>query len=244
MTLRAKQSLAVVLGFVVATVMVVLGVWQMGRFQLSVADVAQQRAQLPPVELAPAVHADGSIDDVFGRRVRAEGEFLPGYQSVVGSGEPRVVTALRLSDGRHVAVVRGQVAPGAHAVAPPVGPQLVAGIFSASDHEADRPQGSVRLQQLAQEWPSPLISGYITLDEEQSRAHGLLPARVELPKQEGTYMHQGYALQWWVFAAASVAFGIFTARQFKVQEEMRAERLRRREEKMRTVGGDGEGLVE
>src|SRR5690606_37538444 len=87
---------------------------------------------------------------------------------------------------------------------------------------------SVRAQKLAQTLPSPLIAGYVTLSEAESAAQGLGPAAAELPESEGTAMHQGYALQWWVFAGASIAFSIFLARNFRIQEEKRAERIARR----------------
>ncbi|WP_296137386.1 SURF1 family protein [uncultured Tessaracoccus sp.] len=221
MSLRTKQFVAVASGLAVAAVMVVLGLWQMSRFQLSVEDVATERAAQPPVALAPAVHANGTVDDVYGRRVSAAGEYLPEHQVVTGTTEARVVTAMRLDDGRHVAVVRGSVAEGDQPAAPPSGRQEIVGVFLASDHEQDRPSGSVRLQRLAQTWPAPLVGGYVTLDEEQSAQQGLAPAKVELPEQHGTAMHQGYALQWWVFAVAAIAFGIFLARQFRVAEERR-----------------------
>ena len=208
MSLRTKQFVAVASGLAVAAVMVVLGLWQMSRFQLSVEDVATERAAQPPVALAPAVHANGTVDDVYGRRVSAAGEYLPEHQVVTGTTEARVVTAMRLDDGDQPA-------------APPSGRQEIVGVFLASDHEQDRPSGSVRLQRLAQTWPAPLVGGYVTLDEEQSAQQGLAPAKVELPEQHGTAMHQGYALQWWVFAVAAIAFGIFLARQFRVAEERR-----------------------
>lgn len=225
MSLKAKQVLTISIGVLVAAVMVFLGIWQMNRFRLSVEDIAAERAALPAVELAPAVHDDGSVDDVYGRQVLVSGEFLPEYEEVVGTTEARVVTAFQLDDGRHVAVVRGQWAEGGEPPAPPSGNIDISGIFTASDHKTERPTGSVRLQQLAQTWPSPLFSGYVTLDAEQAEAQGLAPAVAELPEQEGTYMHQGYALQWWVFAAASIAFSVFLSRQFAAQDKLRREKI-------------------
>lgn len=230
MSLRAKQVTAIVCGFIVAVAMVLLGLWQMNRFQLSVEDIAAERAAMPAVDLAPAVHDDGSVDDVYGRQVKFSGEYLPEYEQVVGTTEARVVTAFKMSDGRHLAVVRGGVDEGDEPAEPPAGPQDVEAVFTASDHAQERPAGSVRLQQLAQEWPSPLVAGYVTLSEADSAAQGLKAVEAELPEQQGTAMHQGYALQWWVFAAAAIAFSVFLARQFRVQEEQRAERIRRRRE--------------
>lgn len=228
MTLRLKQALVIVLGVVVAAVMIALGLWQMARFQLSVEDVAQQRAQQPPVELAPAVHPDGSIDDIFGRRVEVSGVFLPEFSTTLtDEKQRRDLSLLRLPDGRHLAVVRGAVSPGQPIPPPPAGQQRLSGIFSASESE-DTPGEPLRLQSLAQRWPTPLIAGFVTADAQYAKTQGLSPATVRLPKQHGTYMHQGYALQWWVFAAAAVAFAIFTARQLRINDEAKRKRRDRR----------------
>lgn len=228
MTLRAKQATAIAVSALVAAVMIMLGLWQMHRFQLSVEHIAAERAAQAPVELAPAVHADGSVDDIYGRTVTASGMYLPEVQQVVGTTEARVVTAFQLDDERVLAVVRGGVGEGVEPAPPPAGRQNIQGVFLASDHTAERPNGTVRLQALAQTWPGPLISGYVTLDEQASARQGLAPARVQLPDQKGTAMHKGYALQWWVFAVASIAFGIFLARQFAQQERQAKARKRKR----------------
>ena len=59
----------------------------------------------------------------------------------------------------------------------------------------------------------------LTLQAEMERVYalgweegGLFPAEVVLPEGEGSAVHQGYAMQWWVFAGAAIAFAIFTAR--------------------------------
>lgn len=228
MSLRGKQATAIAVSVVVAIVMLVLGLWQMHRFELSVEQIAAERAAQQPVELAPAVHADGSVDDVYGRTVTASGTYVPDVEEVVGSTKARVVTALRLDDGRILAVVRGGVSQGEQPAPPPSGPQRIRGVFLASDSAADRPNGTVRLQALAQTWPGPLISGYVTLEDEASAQQGLLPAQVQLPDQKGTAMHKGYALQWWVFAVASIAFGVFLARQFAQQERQANARKQKR----------------
>lgn len=240
MSLRLKQVLTIAVGVLVAAVMLLLGLWQMSRFQLSMQDVAIERRAMEAVQLADHVHPDGSIDDIYGRVVRAEGEYLPEHEVVVGTTEARVATAFELADGRHVAVVRGSVDGAAAPPAPPAGVTTIEGIFTASDHDTDRPQGSVRLQQLAQTWPSPLVAGYVTLTAEQSAAQGLAPAEAELPESEGTAMHQGYALQWWVFAFAAIAFSIFLARNFRIQEEKRAERIARRRAAMARTAGSAD----
>ena len=57
-----------------------------------------------------------------------------------------------------------------------------------------------------------MIPGYVTLNADGAQRFDLAPAKAELPEVEGSYMHQGYALQWWVFAAAAIAFSIVVAR--------------------------------
>lgn len=223
MPLRVKQALAVGVSILVAIVMLWLGLWQMAAFQRSMDDVAAQRAQMPTVSLADSVAADGTVADIYGRRVTLSGSYLPEYSVLVGTSWPmRVVTLLQLDDGRHIAVVRGTSQSGEPA-APPSGEADLVGTFTAGDKgdeqavPADAPAGSLsslRLQSLVQDWPQPLISGYVTLSADDSAAAGLGAAEVVLPEAEGTGMHQGYALQWWVFAGASVAFGIVVARGF------------------------------
>lgn len=225
MGVRAKQFLTVAIGVVVALVMISLGVWQTSRYQASMEDVATQRLAEPPVVLADNVNADGSIEDIYGRRVTLSGSFLPEVSVHVGTSQPmRYATAFQLDDGRHVAVVLGvgtsPVSPNGISAAPT---ELV-GVFTSSDPAVtgtvpdDAPDGSIaslRLQGLVQSWPQPLVSGYVTVLPEDSTGYGLEPALVVLPEQEGTGMHQGYALQWWVFAGAAVVFSVIVARGFR-----------------------------
>lgn len=228
MNLRLKQTLTITIGVVVAIGMLLLGLWQMSRFQLSAQEIAVEREAMDVVQLAEHIHPDGSIDDIYGRRVVARGSYVPEHEEVLGTTEARVATAFELVDGRYVAVVRGTVEEGVAPPPPPEGEQELRGIFLASDHDMERPQGSVRLQRLAQTWPSPLVAGYVTLPESDSAAQGLAKAVPELPEGEGTAMHQGYALQWWVFAFASIGFSIFLARGFGIAEEKRRERIAKR----------------
>ena len=110
-------------------------------------------------------------------------------------------------------------------------PMDVEGIFTAGDRAedvqapADAPEGStpsLRLQELVQQWPQPMLAGYVTLTADQAAGFGLDAANAELPEVQGTAMHQGYALQWWVFAGAAVAFSIVVARGFKPSVEKAA----------------------
>ena len=236
MSIRVKQTLAILASLVVAGVMLLLGLWQMSSYEESTRDVSAERAAQAPVPLADQVSADGAVADVYARRVTLSGTYLPDYQALVGidnGGKPcrgssgdavncallRVTTAFRMSDDRVIAVVRGAVEPGSTAPTPPSGTQDIVGVFLAPDKSADAsPYGAdlatLRVQELVQTWPSPLVGGYVTLPAEDSAAQGLAEAPLLLPEAEGSPTHRGYALQWWVFAAGAVAFGVYTARGF------------------------------
>lgn len=230
MTLKVKQVITITLGLVVAAVMIFLGLWQMAAFQRSMADVATERAEMPTVSLAASVELDGSVDDIYGRRVEFSGSYLPENSLLVGTNWPmRVATLFRLEDGRHVAVIRGLTSDPDFPLQDPLPSDVeVEGIFTAGDKQEDDPiptdapadsAPSLRLPDLVQVWPQPLISGYVTLEEAGAAEFGLEPAPVMLPEGQGSAMHQGYALQWWVFAAASVAFSIMLARGFGKSEQ-------------------------
>lgn len=236
MSLRAKQVLAVAVGIVVAIVMLLLGLWQMASFQRSMVDIGAQRADMEPVVLADSVAPDGTVDDIYGRRTIISGSYLPEHSLMVGTEWPmRVVTLFQLDDGRHIAVVRGLSEEPVDDAEDLPTDTTTEGFFTAGDQAGtdpvpdDAPEGSLptlRLQSLVQDWPQPIISGYVTLDADGAAAFGLEPAEAVLPEGEGTAMHQGYALQWWVFAGASVAFGIIVARGFKEDSEKKRGRRR------------------
>lgn len=230
MSLRLRRGLTVGIGVVVAVVMLLLGLWQMSSFRLSIADVAQERAAEPAVSLGDNVARDGTVQDIYGRQVRLSGRVIPEHELLVGTQWPmRLVVPFRTNDGDVVPLVLGVTDT-------PVGVRDagtmdVTGIFTAGDQAgeltppADAPPGStaaLRLQELVQEWPQPMVAGYVTLDAEGAEQFGLQPAQAQLPEVQESNMHQGYALQWWVFAAAAIAFSIVVARGLTPNERDRA----------------------
>lgn len=230
MNLRAKQAITVTIGVIVAGVMLLLGLWQMSSFQRSIVDVAAERAAEPSLSLADSVSSDGTIQDIYGRRVQFSGQIVPGKELLVGTQWPmRVAVPFEMADGRIVPLVLGLT--DIPVVISELSPMDVEGIFTAGDQDedtqvpADAPDGStptLRLQELVQQWPQPMIAGYVTLIPDQAAAFGLEAATAELPEVQGTAMHQGYALQWWVFAGAAIAFSIVVARGFKPSVEKAA----------------------
>ena len=133
--------------------------------------------------------------------------------AVDADGTVRLLTAFQLADGRVVAIVRGLGPADGDGPAPPSGAVTQTGIFLPTEAAADHavPPGtyaSVRLPQIVQEWPQRLVPGFVTLDRDQAQAQGLYPATAILPTGEGSLQNLGYALQWWVFAAFALLYGI------------------------------------
>ncbi|MFT4296446.1 MAG: SURF1 family protein [Micropruina sp.] len=208
MPLRVKQALVILAGVLAAAVMTGLGLWQLQVFTDQGNASAQARAQQPVAPLLDFVAADGTVGDIYGKPVSVSGHYRPDQQErVLGEdGVVRVLSAFELADGRVLPVVRGTIPSGAEAPPVPSGELDQTGIFLPSEAGADHTLpagyqlGSVRLPQLAQLWPQPLMPGFITLDAAASGRQGLAPATVKLPEGEGSWRNSGYALQWWVFA--------------------------------------------
>ncbi len=197
MSLRFRRAITIIIGVMVAVVMLVLGVWQMSSFQRSVVDIAEERASQAPVALAENIRADGIIEDIYGRRVKFSGKVVPGAELLVGTQWPlRVAVPFEMTDGQIVPLVLGLTDEPVDIT--DVSSMDVEGIFTAGDKDedltppSDAPAGStatLRLQELVQQWPQPMIAGYVTLDADGAAAFGLSPALVELPEAQGTSMH-------------------------------------------------------
>jgi len=227
--IRLQQLLVVLLGLGAATAMAVLGVWQLEVFAAQGREAAAARAAQPPVALLDVAPAGARVGDGYGRTVLVRGEYLPATQLLLPmEGQPgrvRVLTALRQADGSVVPVVRGVSAEG-KVPAPPTGPLDQTGVFLPSDQAPDRaadgPARTVRVPALAQTWPGPLVSGYVTLAVAGAQAQGLEPAAAELPEAQGRLRNGAYALQWWVFAAFAVGMAVKIARDLEVREVLEA----------------------
>jgi surfeit locus 1 family protein len=209
---RVKAALVVLLGLVLAGGMGLAGVWQLRVYQRQGAEAAAARAAEPPVALTAVAPVNDRVGDGYGRTVTVSGTYEPTHQlripAAEDSGRLRVVTLLRTEDGRAVAVVRGLVGDGEAVLRPPAGPQQVAGVFLPSEQAlpAGGPDGlgSLRIPQLAQRWPGPLVDGFVTLGAGDASAQGLEPAPAALPEGRGRLRNGAYALQWWLFAAFTV----------------------------------------
>lgn len=221
---RLRQALILLVGLAAAGVMVVLGIWQLDVYQAQGEAQAARRASQPPVEVGTVARAGAVVADGYGRPVTAGGRYLPDVQTLVPiadrPGSFRVVSALRLADGDVLPVVRG-IVTGSDVPAPPRGDERETGVLLPSEEAppGDLPPGqlsSVRVTTLAQEWPGPLVAGFVTLDAADAAAQGLEAAPVELPEASGRLRNGAYALQWWVFAA----FTLYLASRIARDQEL------------------------
>jgi cytochrome oxidase assembly protein ShyY1 len=226
-----RQLGVIAVGMVLAGVMVVLGVWQLDVYHSQGQAQSERRAAEPPVPLASVAQPSAVIGEGYGRQVAFAGRYLPGVQLLVPLDDPaagyRVVSALELDTGGVLPVVRG-VVPTPTLPALPSGTQSETGVLLPSE---EAPPGnlppnqlsSVRIPTLAQQWPGPLLTGYVTLTPAEASAQDLSPAPLDLPQSSGRLRNGAYALQWWVFAAFAVAMSVKVARDQRLGEDDLAE---------------------
>ena len=73
------------------------------------------------------------------------------------------------------------------------------------------------MTQLAQQWPGPLIDGFVTLSAADATAQGLEPAQARLPEARGRLRNAAYAGQWWLFAAFTLVMAVRMARDLRLE---------------------------
>lgn len=222
-TVVAKQAAVIVVGIVLAGVMIMLGWWQLQVYRESGDQAAQERINQPALELAEVAPAGADAGESFGRTVRLTGTYDSSRQVLVPDAVDddvyRVVTAFVQDSGDAVAVVRGTYRGDPAAVPePPSGHLTQQGVLMPNEGTDDRPVGpgqlsSVRISVLAQEWPWPLVSGFVTLDEADTTP-GLEYRAPAMPREGGALRNGAYAVQWWVFAAFAVGLGLKMAHDF------------------------------
>jgi cytochrome oxidase assembly protein ShyY1 len=215
---------------VAAVVMVLLGNWQLHRYQERSAtnERIDASSRLAPAPLPEAVPAAWTRVTVTGHYDPAN-EILVRGRTVDGAVGFEVVTPLVRTDGPTVLVDRGWVPPapgGAVAMpkvpAPPTGEVTVVGRIHPSESRPDsvtRREGKIEVRRigiprLAEELPYPVYGAYVLAEEP---ADGLTEVTV---KHENSWQNAGYVLQWWLFAALAVAgFGWLAYREAHPHEE-------------------------
>jgi surfeit locus 1 family protein len=229
---RLKQALVIALGIGLATVMVVLGFWQLEVYHRQGSAAAARQASAPPVPLSAVARAGAPANEGYGRPVAFEGNYDPALQLLVpgddGTGQFRVLSGLRQADGSVVAVVRGVVSEPT-APPPPAGPVQQVGVLLPTEEyvtETALPSGqiaSVRLPALAQQWPGPMIDGFVTLSSADAAIQGLAAAPLQLPEAPGRFRNVAYVGQWWLFAAFVLFMAFRMARDIGLRQEEVAE---------------------
>ena len=232
MSTKLRQALVIALGIGLAGVLVALGFWQLDVYHGQGAAAAAERAAAPPIPLNSVARPGGSAFDGYGRSVEFDGTYDPNLQLLVpaenGTGQFRVLSGLRQADGSLVAVVRG-VASSPTAPPPPSGPVHQVGVLLPTEGhlpDTDLPSGqiaSVRLPTLAQQWPGPLIDGFVTLSSADAVSQELAAAPVQLPESRGGFRNVAYVGQWWLFAAFTLFMAFRMARDLGVREAEVAE---------------------
>ena len=209
-------------GLLVAAGMVLMGLWQLRVYQNQGAEAAARRAAEPAVPLSAVAPAGAAARDGYGRSVTFAGTYDPAHQQLLTvdgvTDRHRVVTLLRTDDGAGVVVVRG-VATETGSTPPAVRQEQV-GVLLPSEEPGQLDPGDdpVRVAELAQTWPGPLVDGFVTLSPGDAERQGLEPATVRLPEGRGRLRNGAYAMQWWLFAGFAVVMAVRIARDMHAVE--------------------------
>jgi cytochrome oxidase assembly protein ShyY1 len=231
---------------VAAAVCARLGVWQLDRAQVhgAQAEARRQAAQVAadPVPLtdvlAPQTAFTGGL---VGRKVDVTGTYDATGQLLVtgrvldGRTGQLVLTPLRVTvDGQPAVlpVVRGWIADGTVADAPPTGPVELVGYLQAGESAGAAivagHTDAISPAQLVAAWGGPIWTGYLVLSSSQpaqSSDLGLLG----VPSRPGTGLNLqnlAYALQWWIFGGFALVIWWRTVRDDARQASVASEPVR------------------
>lgn len=220
-----KQLSIILLGCALGAGMALMGIWQLDVYQQQGAEASAARASQAPVPLTSVAAPGTRVTDGYGRAVEFTGTYDATLQVLVplddSDSQLRVVTALRLADGGTLAVARGLVpADSGEAPAPSGRPVTQSGVLLPSEEAGDgtliagsTPRlPSVRVPQLAQTWPGPMVDGYVVLSASDARTEGLEPAPLVLPESQGRLRNGAYAAQWWIFGLFAIVMSAKMAR--------------------------------
>ncbi|MEV8095865.1 SURF1 family protein [Kitasatospora sp. NPDC085879] len=227
--LTPRWIAATAVGVAAIVVCLLLGTWQLGRFESRVdthrntgaAAAAQASAAVPLTEVLTTDRPQVGTDTV-GRAVTVTGSYDTAHQLLVpgrtldGRQGHYVLTPLRTADGRAAAVVRGWAPgePGTGAAVPaaPSGEVTVEGRLQAPENSGSGGAvagglpagqlGTISPATLINVLPYPVYDGWIAAD----RVPGPLTAVPTVEPQGGNgltlraFQNLGYTLEWFVFA--------------------------------------------
>lgn len=211
----------VALTIVAAAVMLMLGRWQWGRYELrheinARIDASQTAA---PVALTPGisewtrVSVTGQYDSTL--------EILVRNRTVKGKLGYEILTPLVLQDGSAVLVDRGWIPPhpGGPTMTPEVPPAPTGAVTltgrvraTESDPKVELRNGHwearrIGIPEISSKLPYKVALVYVLADDEVT---DLVP----VPSQrENDWLNLGYAVQWWLFAAGSFVALYWLARR-------------------------------
>ncbi|GAA4263410.1 SURF1 family cytochrome oxidase biogenesis protein [Dactylosporangium darangshiense] len=222
-----------------ATVMVLLGLWQLDRYHQRAEINARIDAgtSATPVPLTSVVDAPTGAAGTVGplpaehtewTRVTVTGRYDPAHEILVrgrtveGAVGFEVLTPLVLSDGTAVLVDRGWVRPASSGAltAPdvppaPTGSVTVAGRLRPPESRGGRPQEVNGHAEIRRITPSAIATAvpYALFDAYVSSdepAAGLTAVPAE---KQNALQNAGYVLQWWLFAAMTLYGYVYLARR-------------------------------
>ena len=222
----------------------VLAPWQFGR---EADRDAQQQAldnasTIPPAPLAQVLPPDGVTAAVEWRQVTVTGTYLADAEAVVRlrvyDGKPafEVLTPLRTTDGRVVAVDRGYATAESGAAvpayaAPPTGEVTLTARLRVDETDPDhRPaftaDGHRQLyvtdaRTLATATGLPISPGYLALAADQPGVLAPLPVVPAAAQSAAPFTNLSYALQWLTFGAIAVFALVYFVRLEMLQRGSR-----------------------
>jgi cytochrome oxidase assembly protein ShyY1 len=240
--LSPRWLAALALAVAAAVVMVMLGNWQLRRYEERSAindriDAADSVAAVPLTSVLTRPTAPGAAGASPGKdsawtKVTVSGQYDPSHEiqargrTVDGDVGFEIVTPLVLSDGTAVLVDRGWVpAPEGGALAAPVvppaptGPVTVVGQIHLSESRpvaVERRDGRLDTRRISLPRLAPEmpypVYGAYVLLTEQTPAADAAFTQIPID-HEDAWQNGGYAVQWWLFALMALGAYVYYARK-------------------------------
>ncbi|MGK5681290.1 SURF1 family cytochrome oxidase biogenesis protein [Actinoplanes sp. URMC 104] len=250
--LSPRWLAAAALAVAAAVVMVMLGNWQLRRYEERSAindriDAADSVAAVPLTSVltrptAPGAPGAAPGKDLAWTKVTISGRYDPAHEiqargrTVDGDVGFEIVTPLVLADGTAVLVDRGWVpAPEGGALAAPVVPAAPTGqvtvvgqihLSESRPAPIERRDGRLDTRRISLPRLAPQmpypVYGSYVLLTEQTPANDAAFVRIPI-EHEDAWQNGGYAVQWWLFAAMALAAYVYYARKEARGETPRAE---------------------